>query len=447
MRTERGGGMGFLNSDKLIVGYDLGDEYSQISYAYSAGGEVETLSQVAGVHLFNIPTVLCKRYGTNQWLYGREAVRNADNGQGVLVGNLLFLALDGEMVVVDGESFDPAALLTLFVKRSLGLLPKPSEKIMALMITSPVFDRGILELLSRVVEGLGLKTDKVAFQSYGESYYSYMLRQPWELMNSGSVLFEHRGDRIRVYRMEHNRYTTPVVVFVRQEEYILDHIPTDMPGEDDAAAESSPPEGLDAALCHIAKAVCGDAVIGSVYLIGDGFAEEQLKASLRFLCRGRRVFLGNNLFSKGACFGMQEKLERSRAGEGHVFLGSDKLKANVGMRILRNGEDSYYALLDAGMNWYEAERETELYIQDGNELELVITPLAGNSRTGPGRGGRAKVVLDGLPGGITRIHMYLYMKEENCLAVEVEDLGFGEFRPSTGRVWNETVSVYAGEKE
>ena len=40
--------MGLLSGNKLIVGYELGNEYCQISYAFSADGAVETLSQVAG---------------------------------------------------------------------------------------------------------------------------------------------------------------------------------------------------------------------------------------------------------------------------------------------------------------------------------------------------------------------------------------------------------------
>ena len=47
--------MGFLNSEKLIVGYDLGGEYSQISFAVSGEGEAETFSQVAGAEIYNIP--------------------------------------------------------------------------------------------------------------------------------------------------------------------------------------------------------------------------------------------------------------------------------------------------------------------------------------------------------------------------------------------------------
>ena len=64
--------MGLLSGNKLIVGYELGNEYCQISYAVSAESDVETLSQVAGEEVYDIPTVLCKRYGANQWFYGRE---------------------------------------------------------------------------------------------------------------------------------------------------------------------------------------------------------------------------------------------------------------------------------------------------------------------------------------------------------------------------------------
>ena len=109
--------VGLLGGEKLIVGYDLGNEYSQISVAVSGKGEVETLSQVAGAQSYNIPTVLCKRNGVNQWFYGREAIRYAGEEQGILVENLLELALDGEPVVIEGESFDPSALLALFFKQ------------------------------------------------------------------------------------------------------------------------------------------------------------------------------------------------------------------------------------------------------------------------------------------------------------------------------------------
>ncbi len=419
--------MGFLSSEKVIVGYDLGNEFSQISFSRSETGEVETLSQVAGAENYNIPTVLCKRSGVNQWFYGKEAIRYGEEQQGILVENLLELALDGEPVLIDGESFEPVALLALFFKRSLGLLSQvaSSDRIEALMITCEVLDHRILDILNGVVAGIHLKGVKVAFQSHTESYYSYMIHQPRELWAYQSVLFAYRGSCIKTYRMECNKRTTPVVAFIEEREFPFPQ------REDMSRAEE-----LDSGLLKIAGEVFEGNIIGSVFLIGDGFDREWMKDSLRYLCKNRRVFQGNNLFSKGACFGMQERLNVSEVGKEYVFLGNDKLKANIGMSLMRQGQESYYAILDAGVNWYEAEHEMEFSLRAGSEITLTITPLKGKN------GKLAQIVLEDFPGTIARLRARFYLEAENLLVVEIEDMGFGEIRPATGRSWREKIELY-----
>lgn len=429
--------MGILKNEKLIVGYDLGDQFSQISYAVSADGEVETLSQVAGAQIYNIPTALCKRKGFNQWFYGKEAIRNAAEQQGILVEKLVKLALDGEPILIEENSYDPVALLTLFVKRSLGMLSQAgnSEKLGALMITCDRLDYRMLEVLNQVVEGLRLKTGKIYFQSHTESFYDYMLHQPGELWTAQSVLCDCREDVMKIYIMDYNKRTTPVAVFIEEREADFP-TPRQKEGENPAALSEAEKQRLDEAFLRLAESICHNRIISSVFLIGDGFSEEWMKESLRFLCRGRRVFRGNNLFSKGACCGMQERLRASEAGKEYVFLGNDKLKANIGMDILRQGEASYLALLDAGANWYEAEQITEFYLQEGNQVSLKITPLIGKEvRT-------ALITLEDFPGGISRLRARLYLEAENRLVIEIEDLGFGEFRAPSGRSWQEKIELY-----
>ncbi len=423
-----------LGNDKLIVGYDLGDDYAQISYCI-AGGEVETLSSVAGAEYYNIPTVLCKREQVNQWFYGREALRYADENQGILLKNLLRLAIDGEEVQIEGKTFEPVALLTLFVKRSLGMLSQitSSDKIDALMITCEALDYRILEVLSQVVSGLKMKLGQVSFQSHTESFYNYMIHQEPELWSRQVLLCDYRGSSVKVYRMECNKRTTPIVAFIGNEEYpFLSYEP--MPESETLRAEKY--ERMDGEFLELMTRVCENQLISSVYLIGEHYSGEWMKESLRFLCRGRRVFQGSNLYSKGACFGMQERLSASDAGKTHVFLGNDKLKANIGMNILRRGAESYYALLDAGVNWFEAEQTMECYLQEGNEIELRIMPLVGKN------GKIARIVLDDMTESISRIRLHLYLKEENWLVAEITDLGLGEIRPASGHVWREEIELY-----
>lgn len=407
-------------SEKVIVGYDLGNKYAQIScYVTGSEEEIRTLSSVAGSSVYTIPLALSKRQGVNQWFYGSEAIRYAGEEEGILVENLLKMARDGEPVQIDGAPIDPVALLTLFLKRSLGLLSQVTntERIGALMITCEELDHRMLEVLTAATEGLHLKTDQICFQSHVESFYYYNLYQPEELWRHKTILCEYGDAFIRTYCMECNRHTTPVVAYMEEREF-----PFPVPESDEKMQE-------------IAKKLCENQMISSVYLIGEAFSRDWMKESLRYLCKGRRVFQGNNLFSKGACYGMMERLTPGENGKNYVFLGKDKLKSNIGMKVLRQGEESYQALLDAGINWYEAKNTMEFYLLEGRAVEILITSLTG-------KGNRiARIVPEELQEGIIRLRISVEMRDDTHLKVELEDLGFGTFRAATHHIWKEEIEL------
>ncbi len=132
---------------------------------------------------------------------------------------------------------------------------------------------------------------------------------------------------------------------------------------------------------------------------------------------------------------MLERLEPSEAGKNHVFLGKDKLKVNVGMKILRQGEEIYFALLDAGVNWFEAEQTFEFYQQGGNHLEIRITSVIGKSNQ------LAEMILEDLTEELSRLRAHLSLRDEHHIVVEIEDLGLGAFRPATHNIWREEIEI------
>lgn len=420
-----------LKSDRLVVGYELGDEMSQISYCYLKEQEPQTISVTAGAEQYSIPTVLCKRHHMGQWYYGKEALRQVGQNEGILLDHLLELAIRGEMVTVEDTMVDPVALLTLFVKRSLTLLSGIAswEQVEALMFTCENLDQRMIDILTRVAAGLGLKNKKILFQSHKESFYYYMLYQPKELWNHEVLLFDYRQEKLRLYRLECNKKTTPVVVYIETEELSL-------PGMDRTGEIAL--EERDRQFLELAQDHCRGRLISAVYLIGDGFKDDWMKESLRFLCQGRRVFRGNNLYSKGACLGIREKLHPTDAGKETVFLGEEKLKANIGMQVRRRGQETYYALLDAGVNWFDASRECEFLLEKDASFELRVTPLTGKEIK------LVEIVLDGLQipqEGFVRIHMELKLKDENTVVLSLQDVGFGELLESSGRSWTEEFRV------
>lgn len=425
-----------LHKGSVLAGYDLGEGYSQISYCIYGQEDVDTVATVVGTKQYNIPTMLCKRKGVNQWFYGKDAVKNAGEEDMLPVEDLLTLAKKGEDVELEGESYDPVALLTLFVKRSMALMNfiAPVEKIDAIMFTVEEPDDRMVEVLSQVSANMGLRTPHIYFQSHTESFYSFVLHQPADLWYHQVIACEHDGLRLKLYRMECNKRTTPVVVLIEEQVYETLVIPEDTEEEQ---IRQDAYRLADERFLGILQAMCEGRMVSSVYLLGDGFRAGWQERSLRFLCHNRRVFQGNNLFSRGACYGLLEKMEPSEEGKSHVFLGKDMLKANIGMHVMRQGKESYYALLDAGQNWYELHKECDLLLAKEKELRFVVTPLNG-------RNPETKVISleqgsDSAP--FTRYHMEMRMSAPDQVQVRVTDLGFGELFASEGRVWEEAFRI------
>lgn len=423
-----GGKLDFLekkSAERVLIGFDLGNKYSQISYCVEGSEVPETLSLVAGSESYNIPTVLCKRQGINQWFFGREAYKYAEENDGILIENLVELAKNGEKVYIEAKDFDPVALLTLFIKRSLSLLSGVCslDKIGGVMFTCEELDREMVDVLAKVSGALELKTKNICFQGHVESTYYYNLYQPRDLWNQQVVVCDCDGERMKTYRMECNKRTTPVVVFIDSLEFLFTAIS---------------PHQKDRDFLEILEQLCGDRIVSCIYLLGEGFYGQWMQESLKYMCKNRRVFQGNNLFSKGACYSLIEKQHVSAAGREHVFLGKEKLKANIGMKVLRRGMDSYLALLDAGTNWFETQKEVEFILESGDSFSVLITPLNGRD---------VKVIevpLEGLtdrPAKTMRIRLVADMISEDKVQLRMEDMGFGEIFQATHMKWRKTIEV------
>jgi len=404
--------------NKIAVGFDLGDRTSQISFCRLDGGEPETLSMVAGEEQYNFPTLLCRRKDGGQWACGREAQRLTQAGETEKVEHLLTLARERQKVEAGSDSFEAVALLALFLKRSLGLLAMP-QQVEALMITVDSPDRELMEVLTEAAVVMQIPDTRIFFQSHQESFYQYMLHQPEELWRDRALSCEFEDGRLKAYCLENNQRTTPAVAFVEEKEY-------------------SGVKQEDGRLLEILQENCGDRLISSAYLLGRGFEGDWYQNSLRYLCKGRRVFRGNNLYSKGACYGALEKLSRAGAESGHVFLGRDKLKANLGLQALRQGQDSYFALLDAGENWYEVKKECEFYLESGNSFLVRVDLVTENESR------EIEIILDGLPERgerATRLRLWVSMSSDRDVSLSVEDLGLGEIYPGSHRVWEQKFTI------
>lgn len=412
---------GVQGNDSVVIGYDLNDFHAQISYCPLDSYDAQTVSSIMGNQIYDIPVVLCKRMEVNQWYYGREAIRQAEEGAGTLVEGLFEKARKGIPVIVEDEEYDPIRLLSLFVKKSLSVLSAvvPLSKIAGVMFTTGIIDEQNVKIFHTIVEGLSLKTNNIFFQSHVESLFYYTIHQPKDVWNGQVLACEYEKDMMITHRLEFNHNTTPIVSFSETEKFNNIEI-----------------GNKDRNFLNILHKNCDSRYVSSIQLIGNGFREEWYKDSLKYMCVNRRVFAGNNLYSKGACYGILEKLYPSDVGREYIYLGKDKLKANVGMEVMKRGQKSYLVLLNAGVNWYEVGASVEFILPEDNVLEFRISSLTGNKVY------NERMILHEMPerkAGTTRVRLQMRMLSDSIIYVEAEDLGFGEFYPATNKSWEKEI--------
>lgn len=421
----------------LFAGIELGDTISQLSFCRSDKPEPETVSLVAGQEQYGIPTVLCKRHDVNQWFFGKEAVKHGENGDGILIDHLLKRARDKEVLTLDGEQFDAVSLLSLFIKRSLSLLTLTvgMDQPDYLMITVEVLDARMVEVLNGIGDYLQMDRERLFFQSHVESFYQYCMHQPEELRVHEVIACDYGEEGLRTKRMECNRRTNPVVVFI--EERTFPQLKAE-PLPEEEPYRSRQGEQRDKLLSEIVELVTNGRIVTSFYLIGDGFDGGWCRESLKLMCRNRRVFQGNNLYSKGACYAMYERIRPGDISRKYIFLGEDKIKANIGMMAVADDKEQYYPLQDAGVNWFDVDREWEFILESGNELNFVITPLNGREKK------QVRMVLEGLPErprNASRIRLGMTFTDEVTMCLRVTDLGFGEFFMPCETIFEEVLTL------
>ncbi len=412
---------GFL--ERFVVGYDLSTEYAQISYMQMQDNMPVTVTLTDGKEDFCVPTCLFKRKEVNQWFYGREAQNYSIAEEGTMIDNLWEHALVGDKLRIEDDEFDHVALLTLFVKRSLALLRNvPKDKISGIMFSVPDLTKRSIEVLETVCSMLGLNGAGTFFEGRDESVFYYVIHQQKELWKQDVLVYDFSGRNLRGYRFSVNRNSKPQVSVV--DERIHSVIRDDI--------------NKDGEFLEIINEDTQNGVVSGAFLIGSGFEEDWCHDSLKELCRGRRVFRGNNLYSKGACYAAREKLVDSDMNQSLIFLGKDKLRANIGMKVMKAGSESYFAILDGGESWYDAKKEFDIIIDKGNSFEIIVTPLdAKNVR-------EIEIVLDGLTQRetkTTRLHMKVFMESENVLRVCATDMGFGEFFPTTYQLFTKQIQI------
>ena len=171
-------------------------------------------------------------------------------------------------------------------------------------------------------------------------------------------------------------------------------------------------------------------MVSSIYLLGKGFEGGWLQESLKLLCQGRRAFHVKNLLAKGACYASVMEIYPEECD--YVLQGEYRINRNVFLQV-RNGERRFYKELAlAGHKYYELGGSCEVLLQGDSSIDVWLQ-VPGSEK--------AKVEnlkltdLPKRPGKATRLKIELLSGKEGEIILKVTDLGFGQWYPASGKVW------------
>ena len=401
-----------------IIGYEINEKTCQISYFNEQQMEPDTLE--VDSDNFQIPLIIGKLRDT--WAYGKEAKRLVSIKEGFTVTRLLSKSLAGERIEFGEETYDASDLLFRFIQMSL----QTFSEIEGIVFTVPVLTEQLAQLFREIAVRMDIDKRHIFIQDYKESFCNYLFYQPKELWQYDAALFCCDRNEIRAYMLRRLKpgLDGGKTTFITVDEVASAHMKElamvyPVLNEDKA-------KEVDAMFCKFIASVFDKRIVSSVFLTGEGFENNWYPKSLRVLRNGPRALIGNNLYSKGACYTAYRKLFMHI--ENPVYLAEGKLTDQITVNMRVDGQEMWYPIVSWGAHWYESNNQWEVLCEDMEDIELHVESLIqGNVRT-------EKIPLSNFPKRSEysmRLQLETYFLDEKTCRITVRDAGFGDFLPAT----------------
>lgn len=320
------------------------------------------------------------------------------------------------------ESEEAVHLLKTCIETAL----EKFDEIGQLVFTVPQLDMDIVRMLKGIGQRIGVQKQDIYVQDYKESFCNYMLYQPKELWQYEAALFHCDRHEVKAYMLRKIQagYGRGRDIFITVDEVAnaqMKELAAVYPVLNvDRAREA------DVRFEQFIRGVFEKKLVSSVFLVGEGFENSWYPQSLKVLCNGRRAFLGNNLYSKGACYTAYKRtLEYD---ESLIYLDETRMMDQICLKFRMQGQDKWHPLVSWGTRWYEADSQCEILLENTDDIEIHIESLA------DAKVRVERISLAALPkrkSYTLRLQVKAMLPDEKLCRISLKDVGFGEFYPAT----------------
>lgn len=416
-------------ADIFYIGMDLCSDFTQLSYYNDIKREPESVSQLNNKETYLMPNILFYSTDTEHWYVGGEASEARFNENGTVVDGIFENISNEEKLTVAGKEYSYQELFMMMVKLHIDsfLYRYEAAEVRKLVISVENYDPLMFSLLSNLYIDMGIPKESIEITSHLDSGLFYIFNQPSELWNNSVALYDYSADGLNYYRIDISKNKEPKTINVIHEDY-TQQMSLSKFGNDTYQ--------MDLEFSKIAEYEGKKAYISAVFLTGVGFSNKWMKKSTNVLCQGRRVFVGQNIYTKGACY-------RAVGGEYKFFYDEffvetkENVLSDIGI-TLDDEKDTFIPIITGGKQWYNTHGELSVILDDTDTITLIYR----NHKTGDEK--RETVRIHGLPkrpNKTTKVSLEVEFDSPHEGAVIVRDLGFGKMFPTTNKIYRKEFSI------
>lgn len=429
-----------MAENKLYIGLDLSPEYTQLSYYKEDIGEPESIYHNDSKDTYLLPNIMF--YSTKDsggetdlpkgyagWSVGSTASAKRFKEDGILVDRIYQRVLENETVDIYDKTYKAKELLVKMLVLHIRQFTErvPEWKLEKLVVTLADADIFLIKAVRELMKELALTDEQFEIVSHLDSGLYYIFNQPESLRNNSVLLFDFNNEGLESYRIDITRNKTPE---------IIDVVYQDLRKRLNYSTFRRDKEDLDDLFTEIAKEVLADTYVSSVFLTGIGFSDNWMKRSAAILCQGRRVFVGQNIYTKGACFRAFGGVHAAPLAK---YFRNTKytVREDIGISLM-DEKETFYPIINAGEEWFNTRGKLYIFPDETNRLELIYRDvLTGNTIT-------ENIEIHGLPKRppkTTKLSLEVEFYQSKKGAVVIRDEGFGSLFPSTNKIYRKEFNL------
>lgn len=408
---------------QFYLGMDICAEHTQLSFFNQHTKEPESICQLNTVDTYLLPNVAFFGEETKRWYVGSEALEHRFHQEGTMLNQVVEKLESTEKMIFQEETYTYEDVLLVILKgHIMDFLNRYEDaRIERLVVTVYKYSNALFRVLHMLQDELELYDQRFFIIGHNSAYLHFIFQQPESLRNNSIGLFDYGPEGLEFYRVDIARRTTPQVVTVVHKDYrkqmgyfrLYDN-----------------KTELDQKFLEIVQEVLRESYMSAVYLTGVGFTEPWASASQNALCEGRRVFVGQNIYTKGACYSAYIGSNVINPNK-YIVNAEDMVHSDVGI-LSGDSSNTFIPIARGGREWYNMRGRISVCLDDTNRVELLYKNHYSQEAA------REIIEIHGLPSRpnkTTRLSLEVEMYSGSKGAVVIRDEGFGKLYPTTNKIY------------